>query len=545
MKTFRCPHCGEQHLMVVDRCPSTEAGISEVYKLQGELLAERYRLGSIISEGGMGVVYEAEHVTLGRRVAVKMLHPHLRVSAETMLRFENEARLAASVGHRSVVDVIDLGRYQGLPYFVMEYLDGESLGDVLERRGVLEIPEAVDLCIELLEGLRAVHERGIVHRDLKPGNIMLVKQAGGSPILKVLDFGISRLQEADEQGLSITKTGSVFGTPRYMSPEQAKGKKDIDARADLYAVGVVLYRCLTGGFPFTGDNYNALLNAIATSDPVPPRDRVDGIPDGLEAIILKSLARVRTDRYQDANSFIESLAPYASFSPHMSASQKTVKAKRVDRPTFEPPAPVSVDPKSGGTATSWTSTSGKRWRGELTWVLPVAIVTVLVVSGLAALAFFMHSRLARQEQDIERMSRVIGSKKRVDSLIPARPASASPDGSTQDEDRSSADPARVRLELTGLPDDATVELDGRPLPQIPILLEPDTGSHVLEVKSAGYEDWEKDIALTADLLIEVVLIPLPAPQTQPVTPMKKVKKGVDQPPIDTSYPGMVGKKKSG
>jgi serine/threonine protein kinase len=526
--------------MVVDRCPETDEGISEVYKLEGELLADRYKLGTIISEGGMGVVYEAEHVKLGRRVAVKMLHPHLRVSSDTMKRFENEARLAASVGHKSVVDVLDLGRHEGLPYFVMEYLDGEGLNETLERQGTLERQEAVDMCIELLEGLYAVHIRGIIHRDLKPGNIMLVNQPGGSRIVKVLDFGISRLQESDALALNITKTGSVFGTPRYMSPEQARGQKDIDARADLYAVSVVLYRCLTGGFPFAGDNYNALLNAIATKDPIPPSERIDGIPEGLEAIIMKGLSRSPSDRYQDALAFIEALSPYSRSKPSLSASQKTLDTISSDmRPTMEgPPPEVRSFGDRSGTGTSWSQTSGRKWPGELTWLLPVGIVTVFALAGIAAVAFLLHSRMTRQQQDIERMSRVIGSKSLAEKYLPEKSAPLPPGLNRPAKPAGDETVAAITLDIVGLPSEASVNLDGRPLPQIPILLEPDEDVHVLEVQAVGYEPWQKDVALAEDVTVQVQMTPLS------VAGPKKGKKAISKPPIDTTYPGMIGKKKS-
>jgi serine/threonine protein kinase len=538
MKQFKCPHCGQLHSLDVSRCPRTEEGISEVYKLEGELLAERYRLKGILSEGGMGVVYEAEHEALGRRVAVKMLHPHLRVSSDTMMRFENEARLAASVGHRCVVDVLDLGRHNGLPYFVMEYLEGEALDDVLERRGTIERREAVDLCLELLEGLKAVHEKGIVHRDLKPGNIMRVQQAGGSRIVKVLDFGISRLQEAEARGLGLTKTGSVFGTPRYMSPEQAKGKKDVDARADLYAVGVLLYRCLTGGFPFTGDNYNALLNAIATADPIPPSERIDGIPEGLEAIIMRSLSRDRRERYQDAAAFIEALAPYSSLPPHVSVPPGGGGTDDLqERPTMVPDRTGEPSGDVSGMATSCTATSGRRWRPELTWLLPLAIVVVLAVAGISVAAFMLHSARSRDDAAMTRMSPVRGSKDRAARMLPDedgdRAAKQPPGGPPLD---GSAAPERILLDLDGLPEGATVELDGRPLPQIPILLSPEDGDHVIRVEAPGYETWEADVSLLSDLDLEVEMR---RSSSAPVR--RRGGKGVAQPPIDTTYPGMIGK----
>jgi len=541
MNKFQCPHCGKTHLALLDRCPETGEAISEVQKLEGVVLAERYLLIKRISEGGMGVVYEGKHVKLDRRVAVKLLHPYLRVSPETMKRFENEARLAASIGHKNIVDVIDLGRHQGLPYFVMEYLDGEGLNEVLKRRETLPRAEAVDLCIEILDALTAVHAKGIVHRDLKPGNIMLVTQPGGSRIVKVLDFGICRLQDQTPESLSITRTGSVFGTPRYMSPEQARGEKDIDARADLYSVGIILYRSLTGNFPFKGENYNALLNAIANDTPTPPAEWTTSIPEGLQAIIMRAITRDIDARYQTAAEFMEALLPYSSVPPPVPVGQPTLRRMETHpdfRPTVETAAARAardVD-KTSGTPASWEKPAARRWRRDLTWLLPAAIVVALVAAVALGVAMFALPLVSGRA---ERRTGVEEGKSHPGETIPRAeekpPAVEGPTG---------GEPAAL-LDVRGLPDGARVYLDGMPLPQIPILIEISEEPHALRVEAPGYLTLEQAVIVRSDTSVEVRLEPEP----EPPAGHKKQKGESIEPPIDTTYPSMVGKsgqkKKSG
>jgi serine/threonine-protein kinase len=524
--------------MLLDRCPETGEAISEVHKLEGVVLADRYNLQRRISEGGMGVVYEARHTKLDRRVAVKLLHPYLRVSQETMKRFENEARLAASIGHKNIVDVIDLGRYQGLPYFVMEYLDGEGLNEVLKKRGTLPRAEAVDLCVEILDALTAVHAKGIIHRDLKPGNVMLVTQPGGSRIVKVLDFGICRLQDQTQSSLSLTRTGSIFGTPRYMSPEQAKGEKDIDHRADLYSVGVILYRTITGAFPFTGDNYNALLNSIANDDPIPAHDHLSAIPEGLEAIIMRAIARDLDERYQSAEGFIEALAPYASAPPPIPADQFTDPDFRPTirtRPT-EPEKEKPPEEDGSSSVSGWDRTTGRSWRSDLTWVLPVAIVVVLAAAGITALAMFLIPRLNRQEEQLEQMTRVIGARERVDDVLPEKTAGARPPSTPVLEGSDTEN--TVRFDVAGLPAGAKVLLDGKPLPQIPILIEASDEPRAMRITAPGHQPYEADVLIARDTTLDVTMEPLASGATK-----KKGPGGLSEPPIDMKYPGVVRKKK--
>ena len=212
----------------------------------------------------MGAVFEAENTALGRSVAVKVLHPAQARKKVAVKRFHQEARSAGAIGHPNICEVYDLGTLDdGSPYLVMERLVGETLADRIQSEGGLPFDDVIEVVTQVLSGLVAAHEKGIVHRDIKPENIFLTKRVGCPPLAKLLDFGVSKMispihNEKDED-LDLTRTGMVMGTPFYMSPEQARGDRNLDARVDLYACGVILYEALTGRRPFTAANYNALL----------------------------------------------------------------------------------------------------------------------------------------------------------------------------------------------------------------------------------------------------------------------------------------------
>ena len=230
----------------------------------------RYRLEKPIGEGGMGMGgWLAEHTRLGKRVAVKVLRADA-MGGESKARFEREAKIAGSLGHPGIVKVYDLGHADdGSPYIVMEHLNGEPLSARLQTEGQLPITEAIAVTRQVLEALGAAHKKGIVHRDLKPDNIFLTRRRDGSVQAKLLDFGISK--SLDQKALGLTRTGTVLGTPYYLSPEQARGASDIDLRVDIWGAGVVLYESVTGELPFLADNYNALLVQISrTARSLPP-----------------------------------------------------------------------------------------------------------------------------------------------------------------------------------------------------------------------------------------------------------------------------------
>jgi serine/threonine-protein kinase len=274
----------------------------------GSLFEGKYRIIRLIGEGGMGVVYEAEHILIGRQLAVKLLHPEYAHQAEIVERFAREARAATAIRHANIIEVTDMGvTPTGQPFLVMELLEGTSLRRLVEPGKTMPQPRLVDVMDQVLDALDAAHQRRIVHRDLKPDNIFLIRHAGRDDFVKVLDFGISKFLGSLGGGVSTTRTGSVMGTPQYMSPEQAMGRKDVDHRADLWAVGVMLYEAATGRAPYLGDNYNEMLSSILMSSPPAPRAVLPSVSPALEQVILKALMRPIEHRYQSAVEFREAV----------------------------------------------------------------------------------------------------------------------------------------------------------------------------------------------------------------------------------------------
>ncbi len=282
----------------------------------GALLGGKYRLVRPIGQGGMGVVYEAEHVGIGRRVAVKFLLPELIGNAETLARFQQEARLAATISDEHVVDILDNGadELRG-PYFVMEMLDGENLESLMRREGKLAVQRARTILGQVLRALRAAHRKGIVHRDLKPANVFLIRRSRARDQVKVLDFGISKSIDPSGAAVRLTRTGFVAGTPVYMSPEQASGKKSIDARSDLYSAGVLLFEMLTAQVPFDGDSYNEVIFKVVSESPPPARSLRADVPPALERVLEVALAKDPNERFATADAFLEVLEGTAPSAP--------------------------------------------------------------------------------------------------------------------------------------------------------------------------------------------------------------------------------------
>ena len=305
---------------------------------------ERYEIVRFLANGGFGDVYEARDTRLGRRVVVKSLRAEAAAEAETRTRFLREGRLAAAIEHPNVVRIFDVLEYDdGDAYLVMEFLEGHDLGDELSQRGPLPVEWLCDLMLPVCAAVAQVHARGILHRDIKPGNIYLSRSPDGEVIPKLLDFGISRPLD-DHTGDLRTRTGTVLGSPRYMAPEQFEGKTRPDGRADVYALGAVLYRCLTGALPYqhVGDGpveLFTIISRIAGRELVAPRAWRPELPTAVEAIILRAMAPDRAQRFTDARELGLALVPYASLAAR---ARWEPMLGRVARPSMEaPPAPAT------------------------------------------------------------------------------------------------------------------------------------------------------------------------------------------------------------
>ena len=269
-----------------------------------------YRIERLLGAGGMGQVYEAVQVALGKRVAIKVILPEHAANPEVVARFLREAQATARIRHPNVVDVTDVGSVNGIPFLAMEFLDGEPLSARITRDKMLDASDAVDLVVPVLAALQAAHELGMVHRDIKPDNIFLVDERGGvRPTL--VDFGITKLLDGGAAG-GLTKTALVVGTPYYMAPEQAEDSKRVDARADLYSLGVVLYESLVGVVPFGGDSLVSILLHIAKGEYTPLRERRPGLDEKLAAAVQRAMASEARKRFSTASDFAHGLMPFAS-----------------------------------------------------------------------------------------------------------------------------------------------------------------------------------------------------------------------------------------
>ncbi|MFO0552577.1 MAG: serine/threonine-protein kinase [Polyangiaceae bacterium] len=267
----------------------------------------KYKIVRLLGVGGMGRVYEAVHETLGKRFALKFIDRQT-ATPEAVSRFHREAQAASAVESSHIVEIFDVAMTDdGLNYIVMELLRGEDLGHRLRRLGRLELAEALRISAQVLRGLARAHDAGIVHRDLKPDNVFLVERDDDSTFAKVLDFGVSKIQKRDASVKTITREGVVVGTPVYMAPEQAQALSDVDARADLWAVGCILYECLTGRTPHSGPTYESVIVNICTKDIEDVRVSNPGVPSGISAVIKRVLSRDREQRYQTARDFLDAL----------------------------------------------------------------------------------------------------------------------------------------------------------------------------------------------------------------------------------------------
>ncbi len=280
---------------------------------EGDILAGKYRIEKVLGQGGMGVVVAAQHTTLRQKVAIKLLLPEAAKREDSSERFQREARAAFAIQSEHVARVMDVGTLEnGAPYMVMEYLTGLDLGEVLAQRGRLPLAEAVDYILQACEAVAEAHSIGIIHRDLKPSNLFLTQRAGGAPLVKVLDFGLSKVTRPDTLDASLTAANVVMGSPSYMSPEQIRSLKGLDARTDIWALGVILYQILCGVRPFDASSLGALFFTIGADPPAPLRSHRADIPAELEAAVLKCLEKDQNARTQTVAELARLLAPFGT-----------------------------------------------------------------------------------------------------------------------------------------------------------------------------------------------------------------------------------------
>jgi serine/threonine protein kinase len=365
----------------------------------GEELGGKYRIERVVGAGAMGVVVEARHMELDQQVAIKFLYPEFARNADGAERFRREARAAVKIRNEHVARVIDVGTLAGknTPYIVMEYLHGRDLARELAERGTLPVQEGVRYILEACEAVAEAHKQGIVHRDLKPANLFLAHDATGERTLKVLDFGISKVNGQGSKQFSLTDTATLMGSPAYMSPEQLESSRNVDGRSDIWSLGVILHELILGSVPFTGESVPQLVRAILAGTRTTLVERDPTLAE-LERIVARCLRQDRAERFQDIAELCGALRPLlgSSSSEHLAASraqltstQHSGTARGVggngSEPNFETEAKAAVSADegqlgSGGVESGWGHTQQGR-RGSLRRGAPLAAVLALLVVG--------------------------------------------------------------------------------------------------------------------------------------------------------------------
>jgi serine/threonine protein kinase len=355
----------------------------------GEVLAGKYRVERIIGTGGMGVVVEAMHIDLGQRVALKFMLPDAAANDAAVERFSREARASASLQSDNVVHVTDIGALEsGEPFMVMEYLEGEDLGHILKTLGPLTSDDAVDYVLQACAGLAEAHASGIIHRDLKPANLFLAHRVDTASVVKIVDFGISKVNVAGVVG-KLTDTRDLMGSPLYMSPEQLASSRDVDARTDIWSLGIILYELLAGVAPFDGDTLPQLCSAVLIAPAPPVLEKRPDLPAGLADVVAKCLEKKPGDRYASVVELADALAEFAP--PRSSVTLERISRlagnsppppERAPTPSQRPHLELVVQPMAN-TSSTWTpdetlppipKSSTRAW-------LAVTLVALLVGSG--------------------------------------------------------------------------------------------------------------------------------------------------------------------
>ena len=464
----RCSVCGTPYGDAERFCPLDGGAVVDAAgagdPLIGRTIGGRYFIKRQIALGGMGEVYEAEHVGLDKRVAVKFILDRFGDDREALHRFHREARTASRIGHENIIDITDIGDSEdGKSFLVMEYLEGSDLGQVLVDTGRMEPSRAVHIIGQVLRGLHAAHGQGIIHRDMKPANVFLVERGGVADFVKIMDFGISKVVAARGARVRLTETGVAMGTPIYMAPEQAEARQDLDHRIDIYAVGVMLYEMLAGQPPFNATSYLALVQQHVSSQPPPLAERRPDLPSGLVRAVHRALAKNPERRFADALEFAAALPSPQSLRESWDAG-KTVP----DRPAARPAEVV----------TSARTTRVRRRRSL--WLASLVVGAAAAAGGL-----YLY-----RERETGRGEQATASKQ--PALEPAAPPAAPPGV----EEKAGVETAS--LEVDSAPRGAQVFVGGVHKGQTPLELEGmAAGTYLLRIEARGYEELEAEKAVRA------------------------------------------------
>jgi len=351
----------------------------------GTLVDDKYTIQRALGRGGTGTVYEAQHAVIGHRIALKIVNAARAERPETLARFQREPSICGTIRHPNVGQIYDVGTHDGKPYMVLELHEGQTLADVLDE-SVLPLPAIIEIALQVLSALAAIHDVNVVHRDVKPDNVMLVRSINGDIVVKLVDFGISKVINTDIGERTLTREGSILGSPDYMAPEQLRGQQ-VDARTDLYAVGVLLYEATAGSAPFDAENLSDLMAAVLRDPVRPPRELRDDCPLELEALILKALSREPGDRFQSAVEMARQLehvrtAMHYTPDPTMAGLRKPLprRSERVTRARRAARKPAAETSSTAGPAPAELQPARKH--SKALGIAVAALVSAIALFGL-------------------------------------------------------------------------------------------------------------------------------------------------------------------
>ncbi len=493
-----CPNDGARLEPKAESHQGSRASVSD--PLLGQLLGGRYRIIRKIGEGGMGIVYEAEHVVIEKRVGLKVLREDFSSRQDVVERFRQEAKSASRIGHEHIIDISDFGETPaGASYFVMELLNGHDLAHELEAKGPLSARRTVTLSLQCARALGAAHSKGIVHRDMKPENIFLVSRDTGEDFVKIVDFGIAKMSDIEtdgQPGRKLTKTGMIFGTPEYMSPEQASGKK-LDHRVDVYAMGVIMYELLTGKVPFVGDTFMGILtqHMFETPQPLHVQNPNCNVPPELDRIVFKALAKNADERYQNmeelivdltnvlnrAPSSVPSMSPPPGTVTHHGYAEK-VQGERQSARLLVPSEATEFPRKDAA-------------HGGAKFMFVGAAVALVVIGAGAAFTL----RGKPQESQASAQTAAVAADPAATPAVPVPPAAA-PSAPVPTPEPAPPAPTKILVNFSTEPVGATISVDGKPACEpTPCSFSVLRDSLVtVEATKSGYRTAKTDVKVTED-----------------------------------------------
>ena len=458
----------------------------------GRTLEGKYKLLRVLGTGGMGTVYEATHLLIKRRLAVKLLHAEYAREALFATRFKREAQTASAIGHDHIVDITDMGTTEdGELFIVMEYLEGADLATMLQKEPFMSPHKACHIMIQVLSALEAAHAMGIVHRDLKPANIFIIKHLDSDCYVKLVDFGISKRHQSDEAiTRGLTKTGEILGTPSFMSPEQARGDANIDNKSDIFSAGVILYALLTGNVPFEDKALTMLLLKILNDTPPHPCDVNPNVPKNLGDAVLKSMEKDPAKRFKDAASFRRVLQRY---SPE-TASQTGLKVTLYNEtaPSLQH-GEISLSESTPLQLVVSDNTPPKK-RKRVIGMVVAALLIALVAAGAI---------YSRSESGIKAGSKALHTRpvnppneRRNDTPRPVAAVEKKPPA-----------PKTVEIRVTVSPETADVLIDGNHIGTgaAEHIATEDDKPHELLVSAEGYETYQNSISFDKDIVFDIKL----------------------------------------